>query len=70
MAKGIQAGWATWGKITGLMCDKSTRVKVKERVHKTKTWPAMLYGTEAIAVTKEHERKMEVAEMIRLVFSI
>ena len=37
---------------------------------KTMVRPAMLYGMEAIAVTKAQEKKMEVAEMRMLRFSV
>ena len=44
--------------------------KIKGRLYKVMVRPAMLYGMEAVAVTKAQERKMEVAEMKMLRFSI
>ena len=35
VAKRIQAGWAAWRKITGVMCDRRVPVKVKGRMYKT-----------------------------------
>ena len=66
----IQAGWAAWKRITGVMCDRSVPGKVKGRMFKTMVRPAMLYSMEAAAVTKAQEKKMEVAEMRMLRFSV
>ncbi|XP_047487973.1 uncharacterized protein LOC125038499 [Penaeus chinensis] len=63
VGKRIQAGWNAWRKITGLLCDRRVPAKLKGRIFKTMVRPAMLYGMEAVAVTKGQERKMEVAEM-------
>ena len=70
VSKRIQAGWAAWRKITGVMCDRRVPVKVKGRMFKTMVRPAMLYGMEAVATTKAQEKKMEVAEMRMLRFSL
>ena len=70
MVKRIQAGWAAWRRITGVMCDRHVPGKVKGRMFKTMFRPAMLYGMEAVAVTKAQEKKMEVAEMRMLRFSV
>ena len=61
--KRIQAGWTAWRRITRVMCDRRVPGKVKGRMFKTMVRPAMLYGMEAVAVTKAQEKKMEVAEM-------
>ncbi|XP_047477370.1 uncharacterized protein LOC125030994 [Penaeus chinensis] len=70
VGKRIQAGWNAWRKITGLLCDRRVPAKLKGRLFKTMVRPAMLYGMEAVAVTKGQERKMEVAEMRMLRFSL
>ena len=70
VAKRIQAGWGAWRKVTGIMCDRKVPAAVKGRMCKTMIRPAMLYGMEAVAVTKGQERKMEVAEMKILRFSL
>ncbi|XP_047480558.1 uncharacterized protein LOC125033219 [Penaeus chinensis] len=70
VGKRIQAGWNAWRKITGLLCDRRVPAKLKGRIFKTIVRPAMLYGMEAVAVTKGQERKMEVAEMRMLRFSL
>ena len=61
--KRMQAGWNSWRKVTGVMCDKRMPAKLKGKVHKTVVRPAMLYGLETEAITKKHEEEMEVAEM-------
>ena len=70
VAKRIQAGWGVWRKVTGIMCDRKVPAAVKGRMYKTMIRPAMLYGMEAVAVTKGQERKMEVAEMKMFWFSL
>ena len=70
VVKRVQAGWRAWKKVTGIMCDRTVPDKIKGRLYKVMVRPAMLYGMEAVAVTKAQERKMEVAEMKMLRFSI
>ena len=70
VAKRMQAGWTAWRKITGVLCDRRVPAKVKGRMYKSMVRPAMLYGMEAVAVTGGQERKMEVAEMKMLRFSL
>ena len=57
-------------KVTGIMYDRKVPAAVKGRRYKTMIRPAMLYGMETVAVTKGQERKMEVAEMKMLRFSL
>ena len=64
----IQAGWNSWRTLTGVLCDKKVPTPVKGRLYKTMVRPAMLYGMEAVAVTKRQEKQMEVAEMRMLSF--
>ena len=64
VAKRVQAGWGgAWRKITRVMCDGRVSAKMKERLYKMIVRPAMLYGMEAVAVTKRQEDRIEVAEM-------
>ncbi|XP_063592463.1 uncharacterized protein LOC134769654 [Penaeus indicus] len=55
VTKRIQAGWGSWKKITGVMCDRKVSDAVKGRMYKTMMRQAMVYGTEAVAVTKAQE---------------
>ena len=68
--KRIQAGWSSWRNTTGILCDKRVPVKVKGKLYKTMVRPAMLYGLETAALTCSLERKMQVAEMRMLRWSL
>ena len=59
----IQAGWNSWKKITGVVCDHRVPGWLKGKLHKQMVRPAMLYGLETVPLTKAQERKLEVAEM-------
>ena len=70
VVKRVQAGWGAWKRIKGVMCDKTVTDKLKGRLYKVIVRPALLYGMETVAVTKTQEKRMEVAEMKKLRFSI
>ena len=59
----IQAGWMSWRKVSGVLCDRKLSAKVKGKMYKSVVRPAMLYGMGAVAVTEKHMGKMEVAEL-------
>ena len=69
-AKKVKAGWRTWRKITGVMCDGRVSAKMKGRLYKMIVRPAMLHGMEVVAVTKRQEGRMEAAEMKILRYSL
>ena len=46
MTRRIQAGWASWKKVSGVLCDKNILLKVKGKVHKIVVRLAMIYGME------------------------
>ena len=52
------------------MCDRNDSGTVKGQLYKTMVRSAMLYMTETLAVTKAQERKMQVAEMKMLRWSL
>ena len=66
----IQAGWNSWRKVTGVMCDKRISGRVKGKVYTTVVRPAIMYSLETAAVTKTQERELEVAEMRMLRWSL
>ncbi|XP_047492429.1 uncharacterized protein LOC125041485 [Penaeus chinensis] len=70
VTKCIQAGWGAWKKVTGVMCDRKVPDVVKGKMYKTIVRPAMIYGMEAVAVTKAQEKKIQVAEMKMLRWSL
>ena len=50
--KRIQAGWMSWKKVSGVLCDMKLSAMVKGKMHKSVDRPAMLYGMETVAVTE------------------
>ena len=59
----IQAGWMSWRKLSGVLCDKKLSAKVKGKMYKSVARPAMLYGMKTVVVTGRQVGKMEVAEL-------
>ena len=59
----IQAGWMSWKKVSGVLCDRKLSARVKGKMYKSVVRPAMLYGMETVAVTERLVGKMEVAEL-------
>ena len=52
-----------WKEVSGVLCDRRMKVKIKGKVYKTIVRAAMVYGAETRTAKKAHEKKMEVAEM-------
>ena len=59
----IQAGWTSWKKVSGVLCDRKLSAMVKGKMYKSVVRPAMLYGMETVAVTERQVEKKEVAEL-------
>ena len=59
----IQAGWMSWKKVSGVLCDRKLSARVKGKMYKSVVRPAMLYGMEMVAVTERQVGQMEVAEL-------
>ena len=59
----IQAGWMSWKKVSGVLCDRKLSALVKGKMYKSVVRPATLYGMETVAVTERQVGKMEVAEL-------
>ena len=59
----IQAGWMSWRKVYGVLCDRKLSAKIKGKMYKSVVGPTMLYGMETMAVTERQMGKMEVAEL-------
>ena len=66
----MQAGWSGWRRVSGVICDQRVSARMKGKVYKTVVRPAMLYGLEAVALTKRQEAELEVAELKMLQFSL
>ena len=63
MRRRIQAGWMSWKKVSGVLCDRKLSARVKGKMYKSVLRPAMLYGMATVAVTERQVEKMEVAEL-------
>ena len=63
MRKRIQAGWMSWKKVSGVLCNRKLSTRVKGKMYKSVVRPAMFYGMETVAVTERQVGKMEVAEL-------
>ncbi|KAK3530982.1 hypothetical protein QTP70_007794 [Hemibagrus guttatus] len=68
--KRVQAGWNGWRKVSGVLCDRKTSVRIKGKVYRTVVRPAMLYGLETVSLRKRQESELEVAELKMLRFSL
>ena len=63
MTHRIQSGWKNWKRVSGILCDRRIRLRVKGKVYKTVVRLEMMYGAETWAVKKAQEKKSDVAEM-------
>ena len=59
----IQSGWYNWKRVSGILCDRIIRLRVKGKVYKTVVRSAMMYSSETWAVKKAQEKRLDVAEM-------
>ena len=57
----IQAGWMSWRKVSGVLCDRKLSAKIKGKMYKIVVRPTILYGMETVAVTERQMGKMEIA---------
>ena len=51
------------GDMSGILCDKRVPLYIKGNMYKVIVRPALLYGTEALPITKCQEKKADTAEM-------
>ena len=68
--KRVLAGWNGWRKVSGVICNKRLSARVKGKVYSSLVRLAMVYGLEAVVVTKKQVEEMEVAEMKMLRFAM
>ena len=59
----IQAGWQSWRRVSGILCDRKLSAKLKGKIYKCAVRPAVLYGMGTVAVTERMVKKMEAAEL-------
>lgn len=58
----LQNTGKTWGNVIAIIYDKRIPIRLKMQVYKTMVRPVLLHGAEALAIKKEHGKKLEVAE--------
>ena len=59
----IQAGWAKFRMVSGVLCDRNILKRLKGKFYGTAVRPAMMFGSECWAIKKIQECKMQMAEM-------
>ena len=60
MRRRIQAGWMSWKKVSGVLCDRKLSAGVKGKMYKSVSKPAMLYGIETMAVMERQMGKWKL----------
>ena len=68
--KRVHAGWNGLRRMSGVICDRRVPARMKGKVYNVAVRSAMLYGLEAVTLTKRQEADMEVAEMKMLRVSL
>ena len=53
----IQAGWMSWKRVSGVLCDRKLSARVKGKMYQSVARPAMLYGMETVAVMERQVEK-------------
>ena len=61
--KRIQAGWMSWKKVSGVLCDRKLSARAKGKMYNSVVTSAMLYGMETVPVTERQMGKMEIAQL-------
>ena len=61
--KDPQAGWISWKKLSGVVCEMKLSARIKGKMYRSVVRPAMLNGMETVSVTERQVGKMEVAEL-------
>ncbi len=59
----IQSGWMKWKETTGVTCDRRMPMKLKGKIYRSVTRPALMYGGETFAQTAAMDRRMGTVEM-------
>ena len=67
---GVQEGWNSWRRVSGVICDRRVPATVKGKVYRTVVKPAMMSGLETLAIGRRQEAELEVAEVKMLRFSL
>ena len=46
----VQAGWNSWRKVSGVICDRRVSARVKGKVYRMVVRPGMMCGLETVAI--------------------
>ena len=49
----VEAAWANWRTMSGVMCDKKMPIQIKDKIYKTTVKPEMTQGFECWAIKKK-----------------
>ena len=66
----INAAWAKWRQVTGVLCDRHMPDRLKAKIYKTVVRPVALYGSECWPAATKHERALHTMEMRMLRWSL
>ena len=56
--KRIQAGWLSWRRVFGVLCNRKLSARVIGRIYKSVVRPALMYGMEKVAATDRQVKKL------------
>ena len=59
----VQAAWASWRKLTGVLYDRKIPLRLKAKIYETIIRPALPYGSECWAMKVTNKRKIATTEM-------
>ena len=59
----VQAVWAIWRKMTGVLYDRKIPLRLKAKVYEAIIRPALTYGSECWALKVTNKRKIATTEM-------
>ena len=62
--KGMQAGWQSCRRVSGVLCDRKLSARLKGKIHRCAERPAVLYGMETVEVTERMVKKMEAVLIV------
>ena len=66
----VLAGWNSWRRATGVICDREISAKMKGKIYRVLVIPAALYGLQTVALTEKQGAELEVADRKMLRFSL
>ena len=65
----MKVAWSRWRDLSGVIFHKKIHMKLKRTLYKTVVRPAMVYGSECLALRKQEEQRLHATEMKMLRWS-